>query len=48
MQQDWSVAEMYEVDWNMDFRKNLGEEEVTELTELIEALEVVVISDSYV
>lgn len=37
---------MNEVQWNMDFRRNLGEEERAELDDLLEALELVEITDN--
>lgn len=44
-QLNWSVAEMFEVDWELDLRRNLGPEELAELSEMQEVLEVVQITE---
>jgi len=36
---DWSVADAKEVDWQLDFRRRLGNEEVAEWNDLQEALD---------
>jgi hypothetical protein len=45
-QQEWSVAQMNEAQWGMDFRRILGEEERAELDELLDALERIEIDDN--
>lgn len=44
-QQEWSVSVVKEVEWNMDFRRRLGNEEVAEWIDLQEALELVELSE---
>jgi hypothetical protein len=44
-QQDWSVFDFKEVDWELDMRRRLGIEEVAEWNELQEALDLVCFSD---
>ena len=43
---NWSVAEMSEVSWELEFRRYLGQDALLELEELQEALEMVQITDS--
>jgi hypothetical protein len=43
-QQDFSVSDLREVDWNLDLRRRLGNEEVVEWNDLQEALELAVFS----
>jgi hypothetical protein len=45
-QQDWSVSQLREVEWNLDLRRRVGSEEVAEWNELQEALDLVEISDA--
>lgn len=40
-QQDWSVAELKEVDWALDLRRRVGIDEVAEWNELQESLDLV-------
>lgn len=44
-QLEWSMAEMHGVEWELDFRRNLGPEEVIELEEMMDILELVQMHD---
>jgi hypothetical protein len=44
-QQDWAVAESHNIDWNFEFRRNLRQEDLDDLEDLVASLETVEVTD---